>query len=131
MRFCGTERALTGCRAQPGHSSNAWGREEQNECDKHVEGSHVSGSQPAELSPCPFFSGGARGCRAQSQAGEHPPARDSAWSSQVAGSDVGPQLPATCPNKVLTLTGSDTEKATGNCFEKQLLTWLRLAVLDP
>lgn len=46
------------------------------------------------------------------RAGEHPPVWDSAWSSQVAGSDVGPQLLATCPNKVLPLTGSGTEKVT-------------------
>ena len=67
----------------------------------------------------------------QSRAGERPPARDSAGSSQVADSDVGPQLPAAFPNKVLTLTGSEPEEATGNCFEEQLLSWLRLAVPDP
>lgn len=37
-------------------------------------------------------------------------------SIQVADWDMGPQLSAACPNKVLTLTGSDPEEATGNCF---------------
>ena len=89
---------------------------------EHVEGSRVSGSRPAELSTRSFFSW---------RSTEGPGAEPGWGAPSSSGQCLGPQLPAAFPNKVLTLTGSEPEEATGNCFEEQLLSWLRLAVPDP